>query len=441
MRTTFLLGLTITLVILGSSSLAFAATATSDNIDINFDRDNKQFVIDYSFTTNNDCGVRGYVVQLNEVGSPVGGYFNFPKNHQFTETPVIVGKDGTYSLPVTNLGDVEKVPCAGQLTIPTSSIPSEYFYSQLYFVELRDGNDIWNNSKVYDYMLHSVYFEYGNPNLAGDITPECETRTYRSIDIFVTSKATTKATYPCNIEVTNVPTVTPPITSTNNTKSSGCYDCESPTLEFLEINGTSDWLAQNNNTMKITEMQRLKFAYSDNLGPDNIDQIKIGFGLPSKYSHISNAEAIIDLRIDNGVFESLTVTDENNLLMVIDNALHFSKIQCGNKECLQGILDFGWAEKPAHGYAVILASDKRGNTDIERLGEIIVIGETINKQPTELIYNRSTSSMKDGLFINITRTDKVSDMWIDEKDRYWQGFGNDRFEIIPSTLAAFLNNH
>jgi hypothetical protein len=98
-----------------------------------------------------------------------------------------------------------------------------------------------------------------------------------------------------------------------------------------------------------------------------------------------------------------------------------------------------WAEKPFYGFALMTATDNRGNASYERHPEEIkVIGETLNVQPTELIYNRSTSSMNDGLFINITRTDKVSDMWIDEKGRYWQGFGNDLFEIIPLTLAALF---
>ena len=215
----------------------------------------------------------------------------------------------------------------------------------------------------------------------------------------------------------------------NSNNKDSCYDCESPTLEFLEFNGSPDWLAQNNQTMKITEMQRLKFAYSDNKGADNIDQIKIGFGLPSKYSHISNAEAIIDMRINNGVLESLEIDDENNLLM-INPSVPFSKIQCGKKECLQGILDFGWAEKPAHGYAVILASDKRGNTDIERLGEIIVTGETINDHPTVTFYNTYTSIMKDRLFIDVTRTDKVTDMWLETNGNKWHYMGNDRWERI-----------
>jgi len=220
-------------------------------------------------------------------------------------------------------------------------------------------------------------------------------------------------------------------------------DCRPPTLESLVFNNSPNWLVANNQTFNIGDKQVFKFSYSDNRGIDKIDQVEIGFGLPSMYSTIFDPEIIIEINTNNEVFESLKITDENNL-WTNSTTVTVDKIDCVSDDCLEleYTLEFTWAEIPFDGYFLMTSTDSGGNTSYDRLTEeLFVIGETLNEQPTLEIYNRSTSSMNDGLSITITRTDKVRDMWIDEKSRYWQGFGNDRFDIIPLTLAALLNNH
>ena len=221
-------------------------------------------------------------------------------------------------------------------------------------------------------------------------------------------------------------------------------DCIPPSLEFLQFNNSSNWLSVNNQTFNIGDKQEMKFRYSDNRGIERIDLVEIGFGLKTKYNSISESEVILEIFTENGFYISENLIDPNNLFVENATKVKVEQVNCIADDCseLEYTVEFIWAEKPFYGFALMTATDSRGNTSYERHPEEIkVIGETLNEHPSQMIYNRSTSSMKDGLFITITRTDKVSDMWIDEKDRYWQGFGNDRFEIIPLTLVALLNNH
>jgi len=221
-------------------------------------------------------------------------------------------------------------------------------------------------------------------------------------------------------------------------------DCRPPTLESFMFNNSTNWLAQNNQTFTIGDKQVLTFSYSDNRGIDEIDQVEIGFGLPSMYSPMFEAEIIIEINTENEIFESLIIYDENNLFLENSTTVTVNKINCVSNDCseLKYTLEFVWAEKPFDGYFLIVATDNRGNASYDRLvEELYVLGETLNEQPTLEIYNRSTSTMKDGLFVTIQRIDKYSDMWIDDEDRYWQGYGNHRFEIIPLTVAALLYNH
>ena len=221
------------------------------------------------------------------------------------------------------------------------------------------------------------------------------------------------------------------------------YDCIPPSLESIELNNVPNWLTVKNQIFNIGDKQEMKFRYSDNRGIERIDLVDIGFGLKTKYNSISESEVILEIFTENGFYKSENLIDPNNLFVENATKVKVEHVNCIADDCseLEYTVEFMWAEKPFYGFSLMTATDNRGNASYERHPEEIkVIGETLNVQPTLEIYNRSTSIMKDGMFINITRTDKVLDLWNDENDRQWQGFGNDRFEIIPLTLADLSNN-
>ncbi len=221
-----------------------------------------------------------------------------------------------------------------------------------------------------------------------------------------------------------------PLVNTSSS-SSGCNgDCTPPSLESLEVNNTLNWLTAKNQTFNIGDKQVMKFVYFEDEGIDDITDVIMGFGLPSKKSPIGTAELRLQINTFNGNFTSLEI-EGNDKLFLNSTTVKVDKVQCGFFDCLEYTLEFIWAEIPFDNYFLIIASDDhRNKTYDSSQNPFTVIGETLNEQPTLEIYNRYTSTKHDGYSFDITRTDKITDMWIDEKGKEWCGLGNDRFELV-----------
>ena len=175
----------------------------------------------------------------------------------------------------------------------------------------------------------------------------------------------------------------------------------------------------------------MKFVYYEDEGIDDITDVEIGFGLPTKKSPMYTSEIRLKINTFNGNFTSLEIDDENKLFLENSTTVKINQVQCGFLNCLEYTLEFIWAEIPFDNYFFITASDDHRNTRYDSSQHpFTVIGETLNEQPTLEIYNRYTSTKQDGYSFDITRTDKVTDMWIDEKGIEWCDLGNDRFEMI-----------
>jgi hypothetical protein len=175
----------------------------------------------------------------------------------------------------------------------------------------------------------------------------------------------------------------------------------------------------------------MKFVYYEDEGIDDISDVEIGFGLPTKKSPMYTSEIRLQINTNNGVFESLEIDDENKLFLENSTTVKVEQIQCGVLDCLEYTLEFVWAERPFENYFLITASDDHRNTSYNSSQEpFTVIGKTLNKQPTLEIINRYTSTKHDGHVIELMRTDKLEDMWVDTKGKKWCGLGNDRFELV-----------
>lgn len=225
----------------------------------------------------------------------------------------------------------------------------------------------------------------------------------------------------------NIVTIFQAATTTSDSCSS---DCTPPSLESLELNNISNWLTAKNQTFNIEDKQVMTFVYYENEGIDDIKDVEIGFGLPTKKSPMYTSEIRLQINTFNGNLTSLEIDDENKLFLN-STTVKVDQVQCGLLNCLEYTLEFVWAEIPFDDYFLITASDDHRNTSYNSSQEpLTVIGETLNEQPIYDIYNRHTSTKHDGYSFNITRTDKVTDMWIDEKGEEWYGLGNDRFELV-----------
>ncbi len=218
-----------------------------------------------------------------------------------------------------------------------------------------------------------------------------------------------------------------------STGDSCSNDCTPPDLEFFQVNKSSNWLSANDSTFKIGDEQVIKFRYSDNRGIHNIREVELGFGLPTNYSPMWKAETILKINTDSEVIKSFEIKDDNHLFVDKSITLKVDKVNCISDFCseLEYTLGFIWKERPFDGYFLITGADYNGNISFDRsVNEFKVIGETQYEQPALEMYNRYTSTTTDELFIQLTRIDKILDIWIDETDRKWRHLGNNQFELI-----------
>jgi len=223
------------------------------------------------------------------------------------------------------------------------------------------------------------------------------------------------------------------------TSDSCSSDCTAPSLESLELNNISNGLTAKNQTFNIGDKQVLKFVYFENEGIDDIKDVEIGFGLPTKKSPMYKSEIRLQINTFNGNITSLEIKG-NDKLFLNSTTVNVDKVQCGFFDCLEYTLEFIWAEIPFDNYFLIIASDDHRNKSYNSNQEAFtVIGETLNEEPTLDIYNRYSSTKHDGYSFNITRTDKITDMWIDEYGKEWGGLGNDRFELVSNNDKWLTN--
>jgi len=231
----------------------------------------------------------------------------------------------------------------------------------------------------------------------------------------------------------------------------GCSDCEPPTLGLnkagkrqvdngITINGNSTnveyWHTPTDKIiMNIGEEQEIKFKVYENGGLHNLWRSQLAIGIKEIGTSLNEAEAIITTTMHQHDIESVKIEDKNNLFVVNATTVTTKEVTCKNTQtklnCTEFTIKFTFAERPNYDVFRIDVADNNHNNSANFFNDgIEVHGETLNEQPTSKVYNRYSSTIKDGLFINLIRTDKVTDMWIDDKNRVWHYLGNDRFEKL-----------
>ena len=220
------------------------------------------------------------------------------------------------------------------------------------------------------------------------------------------------------------PCPSPEPAEASNGNSNDCYDCTAPELISLKLNNSTTW---NNQT--IGESQSMTFIYYENKGSENIKWMDIALGLKSEYNPFYDGEVKMEFKIDNATVIESEIIDENNIL-TNSTILSVEDVTCSKGTCLQGTLHYTFAEKTFYDYGMIRVSDYRGNTDYQIIAPIKVIGQTINDQPTVTFQNTYQSTKKYGDTITVTRTDKISDMWIDTHGYEWKHHENGSWEKI-----------
>jgi len=175
----------------------------------------------------------------------------------------------------------------------------------------------------------------------------------------------------------------------------------------------------------------MKLKVYENLGLNSIKKVQVGLGVKEVGTPLNNAEVIIDLGIYAGEIESMTIKDKDNLL---DNIIAtYDLVQCteaGTTDCLEITLKYSYRESPLYNTVMVVTSNIVGAAGSFYFNDgIDVTGESLNEQPTITKFNKLTSQQKDNLWITYTRTDKITNTWIDQNGIEYLKV-NDNFERI-----------
>ena len=80
---------------------------------------------------------------------------------------------------------------------------------------------------------------------------------------------------------------------------------------------------------------------------------------------------------------------------------------------------------------LVSVSDKTKNTQNFHFNKgVQVIGDSLNEPPTYIMFNKQNNQQTENLYLTLTRTDKVKDIWVDQNGIEYQKSSKDQFHRI-----------
>lgn len=230
----------------------------------------------------------------------------------------------------------------------------------------------------------------------------------------------------------------------------GCNDCTPPTLgldnkmkRFVD-NGFS----YNGNvtdadywhtdypliTTEVGQNNTVELIVYENGGNHKLKWVQMALGIPEIGSPLNDAEVIIHLILFQSEIEDLLITDSLNLIESVNATASETTCRDGQttNSCMKIIFDYTYREAPLHNIIAIDTMDSVRNSATHYFNDgVQVDGDSINVPPTDKIWKKSS-------WLNLTRTDRASDIWIDQNDIEYQKtqYGNyDRITPQPEWVC------
>jgi len=264
------------------------------------------------------------------------------------------------------------------------------------------------------------------------------------------SGSTVPATWFSLLHITVIPQLMSPVIAETNDKPKSSDRCNGDCIEptFYKSKGkviVKDAFTYNDYSIDVTEnhvetpeiiantnqTNFIILKVYDNGGVNNIKWVDVGFGMPGINYHIDNAEASIEVLLFNTEIEKLVIKDKYNLM---DFGNVTSKIvDCGyqQRECLEVTIPHSFRDKFEHNIILIGSTDYRNNDISNYLNDGITInGESINDAPTDKIWRQKYLGNPESEWIEITRTDRINDIWISEDGLEFRHTGGGGFERV-----------
>jgi len=186
-----------------------------------------------------------------------------------------------------------------------------------------------------------------------------------------------------------------------------CYDITKNWHTPFE-NVDVDIGTQHNMTVKASfhyDPRYMEFALVPDVGEYGIAETRIKASFENAHSDDISIKSISVIQKDNLIDESLL----SGAIAIVD---------CGyvSKDCYElSINGIMFREIPSFEKIAIKAVDFKGRVQVSFLNEGFEFdGISLNEPPTHKLFNKESSQQKDNLWLELTRTDKVENLWTDQ---------------------------
>lgn len=170
----------------------------------------------------------------------------------------------------------------------------------------------------------------------------------------------------------------------------------------------------------------------ENQGITNIKWVQFGFGLPEVGSPLNDAESLVVVYLDYGVFDRIETTDKDNLLDKMDVTLtpSYCRADSNDMKCLTVQMDYIFREAPINNIVVVNVVDNPRNSKTIFFNDgVHVQGDSLNELPTDKFYSKKGNQYP-MITHNLVRTDKINDIWTDQFNIEYQKIGDNRYDRI-----------
>ena len=186
-------------------------------------------------------------------------------------------------------------------------------------------------------------------------------------------------------------------------------------------------------------------VYAQNGG---VKWFKIGFGVPEIGVSVNDAEALIHVITSRNYtsnagynIDDVIVTDPNNIIDFDGTNANVTLTQCmdasADSRCVElSLPGVKFREQMYHEPFVIHAMDQQRRSTTHYMNDgIQVLGESLNPAPTSTAGIDKKSSQDEAIPIQLTRIDKLNDIWEDQNGHTWTK--NDYSTWIQLTFEDF----
>ena len=188
----------------------------------------------------------------------------------------------------------------------------------------------------------------------------------------------------------------------------------------------------------------------ENQGITNLRWVQYCFGATANYMSLENCEALVEVHLEsNGTtdylgVEKIVLVDEDNLIEQSSvNAITYVTQCNGGSDTKCGKVDLllVFREAPINHMVIVEVADKPGNSQQFAFNDgLRVLGQSVNAPPTFTKFDKQASQDNDDNWRIFTRTDKVNDIWIDDKAIEYHRINDNLFERITPLPESECND-